>query len=349
MKTDAPLTLLWGNADVLKERAVKQIVEAQLEEGDREFGLIRLYANEVGLDGIVAELQSGSLMAPQRVVVVRNVTALSNAEQKQLAARLKELQPGLTVVLVAAKDLDARGWGVPVAADLRKAIEANGQIVEMRAPDERSLPRWAMEEMQALGKSLRPDAAAMLCEYGGTDTDRLLRELEKLASYVGKRDEVTVEDVQAVSVRVTEADVFALMDAIGSKDAATALALLDGVVPEGADRGEFIPFLGMVARQIRLIWQARYLRQRRISPQQVSALPAEVAGHLPERHGIVDATKGNKGWLLEKFTRQAAMFSDGQLARALDRICQADLALKGGGGKLDQRTVVELLIAELCR
>lgn len=350
LRNDVPFTLLWGDANVLKDRALRQLVDSTLDESEREYGLIRLDADEVGLDGIVAEMQSGSLMAPRRVLVVRAITELTNSEQKKLAARLTP-QPGLMVVMIASKRASEQSYGrAPVAADLRRAIEAAGQIVQFRTPRERELPGWAVQEMDRLGKSMDYDAAALLCENVAGDIDRLMRELEKLASYVGERFEVTAEDVEAVSVRFSQADIFALMDAIGQKDAATALRLLDGVVEEGSDRGEFLGFLGMLARQLRLIWQARYVRQCKVPVGAVQKLPDEIAARLPERHNFVDATSGNKGWLAEKFTQQAAMFSDGQLARAMDRLCQADLALKGGGeARIDERTVVELLIAQLCR
>ena len=350
LRTDVPFTLLWGDADVLKDRALAQLIDGVLDESEREYGLIRLDAGEAGLDGVLAEMQSGSLMAPRRVLVVREITELTNARQKKLAERLTP-QPGLMVVMIASRQASERSYGrAPVAADLRRAVEANGQIVQLRAPRERDLPGWAVQEMDRLGKSMRYDAAALLCENVAGDIDRLVRELEKLATYVGERFEVTVEDVEAVSVRFRQADIFALMDAIGEKDAATALRLLDGVVEEGSDRGEFLGFLGMLARQLRLIWQARFVRQCRLPTGRVQNLPDEIAERLPERHNLADATSGNKGWLAEKFTEQATMFSDGQLARAMDRLCQADLALKGGGeARMDERTVVELLIAQLCR
>lgn len=350
LKADLPFTLLWGDADVLKDRALARLVDDALDESEREYGLIRLDADEAGLEGVVAEMQSGSLMAPRRLVVVRDVTALTNSEQKKLAGRLAP-QQGLMVAMVASKQASESSYGrPPVAADLRRAIEGNGQIVQFRAPRERDLPGWAVQEMDRLGKSMQFDAAGLLCENVAGDIDRLSSELEKLRSYVGERFEVTVADVEAVSVRFSQADIFSLMDAIGQKDAATALRLLDGVLEENADRGEFLGFLGMLARQLRLIWQARYVRQCRVSAGQVQKLPDEIAARLPERHNFVDATSGNKGWLAEKFTKQAAMFSDGQLARAMDRLCQADLALKGGGdARMDERTVVELLIAQLCR
>ena len=350
LNTEVPFTLLWGNAQILKERALAELVGAVLDPSEREYGLIRLDADEAGLDGIVGELQSGSLMAPQRLVVVHDITGLTNAQQKKLAKRLTP-QPGLTVVMIASKEASERSYGkAPVAADLRRAIEAAGQIVQLSAPRERQLPGWAVQEMEALGKAMQFDAAALLCENVAGDIDRLVREVEKLAAYVGERPDVTVADVEAVSVRFSQADIFTLMDAIGQKDAATALRLLDGVLEEGADMGEFLGFLGMLARQLRLIWQARYLHQCKVPAGATRNLPDEIASRLPERHNFVEATSGNRGWLAEKFTRQAALFTDAQLARALDGLCQADLALKGGGGKrLDERTVIELLIAQLCR
>lgn len=350
LKTDMPFTLLWGDADVLKDRALRDLVDATLDESEREYGLIRLDADEAGLDGVVAEMQSGSLMAPRRLLVVREITELTNAQQKKLAKRLTP-QSGLMVVMIASKQASERSYGkAPVAADLRRAIEEAGQILQFRSPRENQLPAWAVQEMDRLGRAMQYDAAGLLCENVAGDIDRLVRELEKLVSYVGERVEVTVKDVEAVSVRFSQADIFALMDAIGQKDAATALRLLDGVVEEGSDRGEFLGFLGMLARQLRLIWQARYVRQSKVPAGQTRKLPDEIAARLPERHNFVDATSGNKGWLAEKLTKQAAMFSDGQLARAMDRLCQADLALKGGGeARMDERTVVELLIAQLCR
>ncbi|MGD9496337.1 MAG: DNA polymerase III subunit delta [Armatimonadota bacterium] len=344
----AALTLLYGDADVLKERAVAQIVQACLHESEREFGLVRVHADEAGLEGIVTELASGSLMAPRRVLVVGNVDSLLNREQRQLAPRLERLQPGLTVVLVCACQPERRGWGPPVAADLRKVVQARGQVVGVSVPRSEQMPRWVAAEMQTLGKRITHSAAQTLCETAGTDLDRLLREIEKLAAYVGVREEVTDADVREVSAHVSAADVFKLMDAIGARDAAAALTMLDGVLPEHAKRDECIRFVGMVTRQLRLIWQARYLRQCHVSLAELRDLPPEVARRLPEHHSFLEAVKG-KDWLAEGLTRQAARFSDGQLARALDRVYQADLALKGAGGKLDHRTVVELLIADLCR
>lgn len=349
LRTDLPLTLLWGDADVHKERALAQLVEAWLDESEREFGLVRLDGRRDGLEGIINEMTAGSLMAPRRLLVVRDITALSNSEQKALAGRLGNLPAGVAMVMIAEKE-ESGGYRprCPVAADLRKAVEAGGQVLQMQAPHPRAMPGWVAAEMQRLGKTIDRAAAQELCEMVGSDIDRLLREVEKISLYVGDRDEVTVEDVHAVSIPVSEENIFELMDAIGRKDAATALSMLDGVLPEGCDTGEYFRFLAMVQRQIRLIWQARFMRQCRVPPEQLADPPEQVASRLPTQHNFPDLVAKRRQSARE-YTEQAARFSDGQLARGLDRIYQADLQLKGAGGRLDPRTVMELLIADLCR
>lgn len=348
LNTDLPLTLLYGDADVLKRRAIERLAEAWLEDADREFALVRLDATEEGLQGIAGELAAGSLMAPRRMVVVRDIAGLSSDDQQALAERLEPLQPGLAVVLVAEKQPDGWHRGVPVAAALRRAVESSGQIVELSAPHPNALPGWAASEMQRLGKRISRDAAQVLCETVGSDVDRLLRELEKLAAYIGEREEAGVEDVRAVSVRVTEENIFDIMDAVGRRDAASALSMLEGVLPEGCDKGEYFRFLAMLQRQIRMIWQTRYLRQLGVPARQVADPPKEVAARLPEHHNFPELIARSRR-LLGPYTQQAARFSDGQLARGLDRIYRADLQLKGLGGDMDERTVIELLIADLCR
>ena len=219
-----------------------------------------------------------------------------------------------------------------MAAALRNVVEAHGQIIAC-SPSGARCPVGA-GGVRGAGKRMDRDAAELLCEMVGADVDLLLRELEKLTTYVGAREQVSAEDVRTVSTRLSQADIFAIVDAIGLKDAATALSLLEGVLPEGTSSGEYFRFLGMIQRQLRLIWQARYLRQQGVRPGEKP--PAEVAARLPEHHNFLEATSGDKTWLAEKFTRQAALFSDGQLARRWIE-SSGRPGDQGSGPKLDER------------
>jgi len=356
LRTDVPVTLLYGDSERFKQRVVAKLAEGWLGDADDEFARVTVDADEAGVEGVLAELASGSLLAPRRLVIVRDVATLSARklkdrpnEQEQLAEALEGLAPGVAVVLVARRVRSERKqYGPPVGKRLQKTVTERGQMLELSTPKGNALAPFLQREMQKLGKSISGAAAETLIRRVGEDADRLLSELEKLASYLGEREEATEEDVRTVTVVVTEEDVFKLVDAVGARDAAEAMRRLDGLLPVGSSRGAALPVLGMIARQLRLIWQARYVQKAGYQVAQLKQAPAEVTEKLPEHHNLGDATKGRQSWLAPSYAKQSRNFSDAQLARALDRVYQADLSLKGQSGDLDDRTVMELLIADLC-
>jgi len=355
LRTDVPVTLLYGDSERLKQRVLAKLAEGWLEDADDEFARVTVDAAEVGIEGVLAELASGSLLAPQRLIIVRDVATLSARklkgrpnEQERLAEALEHLPPGVAVVLVARRVRSERKrYGPPVGKRLQRTATERGQMLELSTPKGDALSRFLQREMQKSGKSMSPAATGALVERVGEDADRLLSELGKLASYLGEREEATEEDVRTVTVVVTEEDIFKLVDAIGTRDGAGAIRRLDGLLPVGSPRGAAMPLLGMIARQLRLIWQARYVQKAGCQVGLLKQAPAEVTEKLPEHHNLAEAVKG-RDFLVSKYAEQSRNFSDAQLARALDRVYHADLSFKGQSGDLDDRTVMELLIADLC-
>lgn len=353
LRTDVQITLVQGNVDRLKQEAVRTLAAAWLGE-ELQYGLSTVDAGEVGLGGVLAELSSGSLIAGRRLVVVRDLTSLSKREQQELARALGSLPPDTAVVLWVAKEQwDGRSRGAELSGSgalsepLNRLVQTTGQVLSICAPPLRQLPGWVMAQMTALGKDLDAGAAHLLVETAGEDPDRLLSEMDKLAAYVGERPRVTTADVQAVCVATAEERMWEFLDAVGERNSARALGLLDGMLPPGSDKGAAIMLIGSIARQLRLLWQVRLLYLLRVLPGNLDHVSAAVAAKLPAQQSILDAVRG-RPWLLGKFSDQARRFSDRDLARALDRVYQADLQLKGLGPRHDDRTIVELLVVELC-
>lgn len=347
LRTDAQITLIEGNADRFKLEAVHALAAAWLGE-ELEYGLTQVDAREAGLTGVVKELSSGSLISSRRVLVIRDVTSLPAREQQELAKVLQGLQPETAVVLVVAKQgWDPRNGSPGLSRSLTKLAEAHGQAATISGPPAKGLVVWVSRQMQRLGKRIDAEAARLLVDTTGEDVDRLLSEMDKLVSYVGARAEVTEADVAAVSVATSEEKVWEFLDAVGARNGAAALRLLDGMLPPGSDRGAAIMLLGSLARQLRLLWQVHMLHTAKVLPGSLAAIPPEVAARLPAQQSITDAVRG-RDWLLRKFSEQAERFRDGDLARALDRVYRADQQLKGQGARQDDRTTMELLVVELC-
>lgn len=334
----------------LRRRVADAITEAHLPGPEREWGLTLLDAAEVGVPAVCGHIGGASLMAEARVIVVRKLEKLAASAQKTLARTLQAIPPDTWVVLDVETSEDNRRRGPGVAADLLKVCQSIGQVVEAGVPGSRDLPEWIVEEARRRGKILPPRAAQVFLATVGSAVDSMLSELDKLVTYVGPEyPEITSDDVLAIVSGEQEGSIFDLVDAIGRRDARAALTTLAVVLPAQAPQGSAMPILAMISRQLRLIWQARALNAASQSLEDGKRVDADFAARLPAEHNFHDTTRG-RGFLVRKYVEQARSFSDAQLARALTRVYETDLALKGqSDARVDDRLALETLIVSLCR
>jgi DNA polymerase-3 subunit delta len=281
------------------------------------------------------------------VVVVQELQELSNKDQKRLAAPLSSVGAGTTLVATTSPPSGRFDRKPKLAADLLRAVEKTGEIRDCFSPPERQLVPWVMAEARLHGKRLTPDAASLLLETVGADCDRLAPEVAKLALYVGAAEEIADADVRASASPADDSTVFDLVDAIGRKDLPRALDFVRALLPKEARRGAGIPLLGMIARHLRLLWQAVTVLKGHASLD--SPVADDLRARLPQETNLLEAVRG-KSFLVRKYAQQARNFTDAQLARAIVKVYEADLALKGfGEAQMDDRMVIETLVIALCR
>jgi len=156
--------------------------------------------------------------------------------------------------------------------------------------------------------------------------------------------------VQVLIGERVEDRVFALVDAIGTRNRALAFSHLEKMLPgtEKADRGTVLRLIAMILRQFRLIWQARLLLEHRALTSHVDSVPPQIASLLPEENNLLDILR-RQPWQAGKLSPQAQAFPWPKLEAALERIYEADLSLKGVEGEIkDARLALELMVADLC-
>ncbi len=347
------LFIAHGDSELLKSRAVTSIVGTRLSEEDREYGLTELQVREVDSAQIVSSFASGSLFATQQVIVLRGLDDLPKSEQQSLVPALESIGPGITVIVTASPPARGGRAGPDLSAPLVKLVKAAGLVIDCNTPPylpwRDDLSPWVREEAQRQDKTFGDGALQLLIDTVGADCDRLGNEIEKLAIYVDDSPQITVDDVRAAASPSPEEDIFGLTDSIGRRDVAAALAALPALLPAHAPRGSGIMILAMIARHLRLLWQARRLLKANVGLLSAENCPADVRDQLPEQQNIFEAVRGKKP-LARKYTEQARAFSDGQLARAMVEVFAADNALKGQGEQeMDDRMLLETLVISLCR
>jgi DNA polymerase-3 subunit delta len=190
----------------------------------------------------------------------------------------------------------------------------------MKTPE---LASWINKRAAYLGGHVEPRAIPALTGLIGNNLRLLDSELRKLVAYAGDRP-VTPEDVHALVSLARDASVFTMVDAAAEGRATDAINEYRRLVQAGEPPQRF---LAMVARQFRLILQARDLRERGV-PQ------SEIVSKLRVHPYVAD-----------RVLRQAAGYRIEQLREAYRLLIEADLNIKRG--VYDDETALELLIYEL--
>jgi DNA polymerase-3 subunit delta len=209
---------------------------------------------------------------------------------------------------------------------VRKFYAAVPEVVELR----RYSSQDAHSEAQALARraGLRLDAAALglLVEALGADIARIEVEIEKLALYAGNRA-LTADDIALLAPEARAATVFALVNALGRRDRARALEILDTLTREG----EYLPLaLAFLSTQFRMALAAREAGLK--SPQQIQ-------GHFT-RMGM--PMWGSRA---EQVYQTASKFGKPQLERGMKLIFEADRGLRDT--RPDDRVIMEQFVLRL--
>jgi DNA polymerase III subunit delta len=296
----------------------------------------------VELAEVIDDARALSLFAAERLIWVLNAEAAlpsprSEAEGENeapsggasqsglLADYLKSPTPGVLLVFEAIR-FDFEGDDKRRQDRVRKFYAAIPEVIELR----RYAAREAREEAEALARraGFELDAAALdlLVEALGGDMARISTEIEKLGLYAGGRA-VGPDDIAALVPDARATTIFALVNALGRRDRAHALEILDTLVREG----EYLPLaLAFLSTQFRMALAAREAGLK--NSQQIQA-------HFA-RQGV--PMWGSRA---DQVSQTLSRFAGAQLERALRLISKTDRNLRDA--RPDDRIVMEKFVLEL--
>jgi DNA polymerase-3 subunit delta len=334
LKQGAPPAVLLLGPESYDRRRIKDASMAMFPEG----AVTAHDLSETTLAEVLDDARSLSLFASERLLWVAGAEAAlprvrSGDEESDaaagdpapLAAYLRDPTPGTALVFEAAR-FDFEGDDKRKQERVRKFYAAVPEVVELR----RYSTQDAHSEAQALarqaGLRLDPAALGLLVEALGADIARIAVEIEKLALYAGNRP-LNAEDIAALAPEARAATIFALVNALGRRDRARALEILDTLTREG----EYLPLaLAFLSTQFRMALTAREAGLK--SPQQIQ-------GHFA-RMGV--PMWGSRA---EQVYQTASKFAKPQLERAMKLIFEADRGLRDA--RPDDRIVMERFVLKL--
>ncbi|MBN1401348.1 MAG: DNA polymerase III subunit delta [Anaerolineae bacterium] len=212
---------------------------------------------------------------------------------------------------------------------LKWAIKSDdGYVREFSALDGGGLQAWIRHRAHLKGVEVQREAVAKLATYVGDDLRLLDHELEKLAAYEGYDAAIDDQAVEALVSAAQEADIFALVDALGMRQQRQALEHLQRLIANGANA---LYLLAMIARQIRLLISAKDLAENE------GLGPAEIGKKLSISHRFI----------INKIMRQSRQFEADELEALLRGLLEIDQGIKTG--RVHEELALERLIVHMCQ
>lgn len=279
---------LIGPEALLLKRALEKLLASLLDPGSRDFNLDILEGSEVQARKVLEFAGTLPVLAPRRVVLIRNAHEMKKGEMEKLVPQLSQL-PETTDLILTADKADGRTvfW---------QTIAKVGKMREFKPLDAREAPRWIADEAKQAGYRIDFEAAQWMAAAVGTDLNALQSTLEKLYLLRGEIKEIRLADVETCVTAVSWKSLFELTDAVGTKNLGRALDLFRRMEEAGESP---IAMLSLLARHFRIL----------------SKVKEGDSGGVPP-------------FFLRDYQRQAGQFDARRLAEKREKIFQADWALK---------------------
>ena len=310
---------LYGPETFYQTEVIQALIQKCITEDNRYFNLETFDARESTVNHWLGSARTLSFLGGIKLVVVRNLhEAIPKDQDAQTLIDYAQSPIPEACVVITADKVDRK-------RKLFKTLTGLKTAVACEAPKENELASWLRKRAGETGYSLSPDAARFLVNRMGARPGILAKELEKTLLYAGKNESVSEKDVSEVVGESKLENVFALTDALKTKNPEKALRLLNNQIDHGE---EPIKILGTIAWQLRMIWEVKHYQQKNLPSGQI----AKVMGAHP--------------FMVEKALQHTRRFSTQQLRSGYLELVKADRNLKST--TKDPTAVMQTLILNLC-
>jgi DNA polymerase-3 subunit delta len=325
-RLDAPVYLLKGDDEIVLRDAVRELVRELVGDGDHSLMVEELAGDEYEMAALVDAAQTPPFLTDRRVVLGRGLQRFDKAEVDLLIAYLDDPLPTTTLVLDWSKaSPSARGKAAPKPL-LTAVQKVGGEHIDV-SPG-RNLGEWVDQHAKAAAVHLDQAARKRIADSLGEDVSRLAALLDMLESTYGAGARLGVEDVSPYLGEAGGVPPWDLTDAIDRGDIPAAIVTLHRLLG-GGERHPFVVLSTL---------QTHFGRMLRLDG-------ADVAGEKEAAQLL-----GMKGstFPARKALGQGRKLGHDRLVDAIDRIAEADLALRGMSS-WPPELVLEVLVARLAR
>lgn len=309
--------LLTGDEPYLISQARNMLKNALVANGD-EMNYTLFEDTRVDMAGLRDLACTYPFFSEKRLLILDRTGILKNGKEEFI--KLLENLPETTCLVICEPEADKRTKGY-------KWIKKNGYIGEFlkKNQTERVLMRWVAAFLGKEKKQIRESDVKYFLERVGDDMFQIKNEAEKLISYVGEKNAIEREDMEAILSGELQNKIFELVSCIAGGDKREALSYYNDLI---LLKEPPMHILFLIVRQYRMLLLIQNMKILHKSDKEI----AQIAG-IP-----VFAVRKNES--------MARKYEEGQLKKCLSQCIQTEEDVKTG--RLADRIGVEMLIVGLC-
>jgi DNA polymerase-3 subunit delta len=217
-KNFKPLYWLEGEESFYIDKLVNYAEHHILNESESAFNLTVFYGKDANWADVINACRRYPMFAERQVVLLKEAQQMRDVEKLEPYVE-NPLASTILVVSYKEKKVDGR-------TKFAKSLAKNGIVISTKKMYDDKLPEWTSELVQSKGLTISPKALMLLVDHIGNDLSRIDNEINKLSINLGKRKNISEEDIEEYIGVSKEFNVFELQDALASKDLSKAIRII---------------------------------------------------------------------------------------------------------------------------
>jgi len=333
-----PVYYLFGEEPYFVQQLATALEQHAVDDASRSFNLDVLYGADVKGEQVANLCRAYPVMAPRRLVLVREAHRLAKAELDKLADYIRRPVPTTVLALIAEgkNKPDARtafGKILDGKDDTKRPAGAPAPpppvVFESKPLYEKDAVAWVEQQFRLRELPADPAAAHTLVEAVGLDIGRLSQEVEKIALYLAGQPKARVTKVLIYDMASIDRsyNMWELRDTLAERNAPRALEIAHRMMDNLRDN-PVIPIVSQLSlfyANLGICLEANCRNENDV---------ARVLGLAP--------------FMARSYTRALGRYTLGDVQVALRALYEADLALKGiNDSRMDEAHVCITLVLQL--
>lgn len=254
--------LIYGNNYSLIKREIDKIKEDTLD-------VVKYDLSNTKVDELLDDASCISLFSGKKVLIGENALFLTSSDTTTdhdltyLEKYLKDNNhENVTIFYVLKEKLDDR-------KKIVKLFKDRAKVISFEDIDDKNLYKFVLDEFKKEGFKLDIKTANYFVSYVGKNIDIIISEINKMKIYKDNDKLITIDDINSISSKGFNDNVFDLTDAIMKKDFDKIFGVYNDLITIGEDE---IKILSLISNQFILVYQCKLLDESNCDQKAIANL-----------------------------------------------------------------------------